>query len=281
MSKPLLVLPPSPPRWPAIEALLENETPDPLSDLRARLTEPTEGANDAFAVQPDGAHVRAFGGLRRKLDVGVLGHFFTAPTHRQRGLARQLMQTLLSWFDMTGGKWLYACCPAALYSSFLEHFGFRVLHARPDDPDAPLFLLRTQAHVRGLPIEQGGTPDVRELSRADWPLIVALLQHRPGPDPRVSQAESALAAEATAHDLLAQAARGQCALLGAGGAAYLSALASLATDQLGQRSYAMILPHGDPHANLRAAVLSLAAAKGYEQVDFPLEAVGSTGAATT
>ncbi len=279
VNKPLLVLPPSPPRWPLIENLLADEPAGRMSDLKARLCEPPAEAQDALALQPDGAHARAFACLRRKHDVGVLSQLFTHADHRRHGHARRLVQTLLSWFDMTGGKWLYATSPEELHAAFFEHFGFRVLH-QGGAPAGMMTLLRTPAGVPGDSLShEGGAVTVRELGRSDWPLIVALLQHRPGPDPRVPIAESALAAEVTAFDLLEHADKGVCSLLGAGDGRRLVGVASLATDQLGSRTYAMILPHGSAPAELRAAVLELAARKGYQHVDFPLEAV--TGPSAT
>jgi GNAT superfamily N-acetyltransferase len=282
VNKPLLVLPPSPARWPAIETLLSHEPAERLNDLKLRLSDPPAAAADAFAIQPDGAHSRAFACLRRTDTVGVLGDLYTHPEHRRRGLARRLMQTLLSWFDMTGGKWLYAFCPADLHAAFFEHFGFRVLHRASSEPSGMLALLRTPGNVTTDPITSAhGHVTVREATRADWPLIVSLLQHRSGPDTRVNLAESALAAEATAFDLLAQHDRGVCSLLVATAGHRVVAVGTLAI-QLGQRTYAMTMPPGDRHSEtMRSALLDLATRKGYAQVDFPMElaALGAAGAA--
>lgn len=269
--KPLLIMPPAVARWPAFETLLTSEEPIWLEDLRRRLCDGLGGAQDAFAVIPDGGRVLATACLRRRHQVGVLGQLFTHPEHRRRGHARRLMQTLLSWFDMTGGRWLLATVGAELFGGFLEHFGFRVLH----NGGAMLALERTLADVNGRPAGPGaGEARLAPLGRADWPLLVALLMHGGGPDPRMSPQEAAVSAERTALELVQQADRGQCALLGAWCEERLAGVASIATDQLGGRTYAMIVPHRGAPENLRPGVIALARARGYEHVEFPLEAVG-------
>jgi GNAT superfamily N-acetyltransferase len=272
MTKPLLIMPPAVARWPAFETLLATEEPIWMEDLRRRLCEGVEGARDAFAVIPDGGRVLAAACIRRRHQVGVLGQLFTHPEHRQRGHARRLMQTLLSWFDMTGGRWLLATAGAGVYAGFLEHFGFRVLHG----DGGAVALERSLASVAGEPAAaMAGEATIAPLGRADWPSLVALLMHRGGSDRRVAAQETALTAERTALELVEQADRGLCALLGAWRDERLAGMASVAIDQLGGRTYAMIVPHAGAPENLRPAAVALAQARGYEQVEFPLEAVGA------
>jgi hypothetical protein len=124
-----------------------------------------------------------------------------------------------------------------------------------------------------------GSSRVRDVLRADWPLIVALLQHQSGADPRVAIAESAVAAETAATDLLNQQETGVCKLLGAESGGKLRGLASLAVDQLGKKSYAMIVPPTGAPAELQAAVVALGQTKGYEHVEFPLSALAALATA--
>ena len=149
-------------------------------------------------------------------------------------------------------------------------------------------MLRTPAHVGESPFEKlSGQVEVRDATRADWPLIVALLQHHHGPDPRVSLEESALAAEAAALDLITQQQQGSCHLLVACRQKRIIGLGSVATEQAGGRTYAMTLPHDQPADGLRQALIDLGRARGCQQVDFPMEALArsiaggkaSTGAA--
>jgi GNAT superfamily N-acetyltransferase len=340
--KPLLILPPAPEHWPALERLLIEGGCASVDDLRARFADGIDGARDACAVVRDGSRKIACVVLRRRHDVGLLGPILTTREHRLRGHAHRLMQTLLSWFDMTGGKWLYAFATPALYPALFEPFGFQVLHRaerpadtasqplpsqtasgpmdppqaraveggapepgrRPPDPEplevradaneaagdvvaqvhdttrdaGMLSLLRMPSSVRDNPVAAvTGEPIVGELSRADLPLLVALLQHRPGPDARVSRAESALGAEVTALELIGRAARGTCLLLGVWRGPQVVAVGSLAVDPLGSRSYAMMFPdQPQPATTLRDALLERARARGYEQVDFPLELLAAT-----
>jgi hypothetical protein len=111
------------------------------------------------------------------------------------------------------------------------------------------------------------------VTRADWPLIVALLQHYCGPDPRVALGESALAAETTALDLISQQQQGTCHLLVASRQRRIIGLGSVATAQSAERTYAMTLPHDQPVDGLRQALIDFARARGFRQVDFPMEAL--------
>jgi GNAT superfamily N-acetyltransferase len=268
--KPLLIMPPAAARWPAFETLLTSEEPIWLEDLRRRLSEGLDGAHDAFAIIPEGGRAVAAACLRRRHQVGVLGQLFTHPAHRKRGHARRLVQTLLSWFDMTGGRWLLATASVSLFADFLEHFGFRVLHSG----GGTVALERALAGVDGKPAGQGaGETRVAPLGRADWPLLVALQMYCGGADRRVSPWEAALSAERAALELVEQSDRGHCALLGAWYEDRLAGAASVAVDQLGGRTYAMIIPHEGAPQELRAGAIGLARARGYEQVEFPLEAV--------
>ncbi|MFQ5805992.1 MAG: GNAT family N-acetyltransferase [Phycisphaerae bacterium] len=279
--KPLLILAPSPARWQAVEDLLSHEERLWLDDLRQRLVEGVDGSQDAFAVIPDGAQLLASACIRRRHDVGVLGHLFTRPAHRQRGGARLLMQALLSWFDMTGGKWLYLAGPRSLAEGLFEKFGFRVLRRLEHGGQDRVTMLRTPAHAGESPFENlTGRVEIRDVARADWALLVALLQHHCGPDPRVSLEESALAAEATALELIAQQERRACRLLVACRRDRIVGLGSVATDQIGHRTYAMLLPHDRPPEGLREALLNFAGAQGYEQVDFPMAALAKEGNGT-
>lgn len=84
------------------------------------MTAELSGSRDALALLPDGGRVLAIAALRRREQFGVLGQLFTHPDHRRRGYARQLLQALLSWFDMTGGRWLYLTSPQALAGEVFE-----------------------------------------------------------------------------------------------------------------------------------------------------------------
>jgi GNAT superfamily N-acetyltransferase len=278
--KPLLILAPSPSRWQAFEQLLGHEERLWLDDLRLRLTEGVRGSRDAFAALPDGSRLLASACVRRRHDVAVLGHVFTIPAQRQRGHARALLQAVLSWFDMSGGKWLYGTCSRELAENVFGKFGFGVLHRSGQRDDDRVTVLRTPAHAGESPFERlGGEVEVRDATRADWPLIVALLQHYCGPDPRVALEESALAAEATALDLFTQQQQGVCHLMVACRQKRVIGLGSVATAETAERTYAMTLPHDQPVDGLRQALIDFGRARGCAQVDFPMEALARSAAA--
>ena len=271
--KPLLILAKSETRWPAVESLLEHEERIWLDDLRRRLVDGIPKTRDAFAMVPDGAQARGCGCIRRSHEIGVLGHLYIRPEHRTRGMARSLMQALLSWFDVTGGKWLYLTCPAELAGGLFEHFGFRLLGDAASDRTR-VTMLRTLGHAPESPFTKlGGPQQVRDVARADWPQLVALLKHHAGADPRQSLADSALQAETTALELITQQEQEACRLVAAARRDRIIGLGSLAANQSGHRTYAMLLPHDNPPEGLRAALLEAARVQNYEQVDFPMEAL--------
>lgn len=272
--KPLLILAPSSTRWSAVEQLLGHEERPWLDDLRIRLSEGAEGGRDALAVVPDGSHFLASACIRRRHDVGVLGHVFTTTAQRQHGHARALMQALLSWFDMSGGRWLFLTSPREPAENVFEKFGFRMLHRSGSEDDGRVTMLRTPSHVGDSPFEKlSGQVEIRVATRADWALMVALLQYYRGPDPRVPLEESALAAEPAALDLITQQHQGTCHLMVAWRQKRIIGFGSVATDQTGERTYAMLLPHDQPPDGLREALVDFAHARDYRQVDFPMEAL--------
>ena len=272
--KPLLILPPSPVRWKPLEQLLAHEDGPWLEDLRIRLTEEMSGAQDAFAILPEGSHCLAGACIRRRDEIGVLGHVFTSPTHRQRGQARSLLQALLSWFDMSGGKWLYLTSSVEVAEYFFEKFGFQVLRHASGGEHPTVTMLRTPSHVPESPFEKlSNEAEIREASRADWALMVALMQYYAGADPRVPLVESALVAETAALDLITQQQAGNCHLMVAVRQKRVIGIGSIAIDQTGERTYAMTMPHDQQTNGLREALVDYARGRGYRQVDFPMEAL--------
>ena len=274
--KPLLIIPPAPARWAAVHGLLRHVGPPWLPDLERRFNEGVAGAQDAYAFVPSGGLLVASAGINKRGPLGVLVHAFTRADHRGRGLARQVTEAVLSWFDMTGGKWLYLTTTAELDAGLYAKFGFAPLHRAVWAPHDRLVMVRARGVSQGPLEDVGGAVQVRAVSAMDWPAMVALLQCRPGPDPRVPLAESAVNAEALTLDLLAHAQRGTGHLLGAFVGETLIGLASVALEQPGDRTYAILIPHSGVPEELRAATHAAAHEKGYADVHFPMEALSAT-----
>lgn len=276
--KPLLVLPPAPGRWQQLEDLYADLAPVWKNDLRLRVTEPLDEARDAVAVVPDGGRLLAGVCIRRRGELGVLGHVLTRPEVRGRGLARTLLQTLLSWFDMTGGKWLYVNAPPDLAHGLFEKFGFHGVRPLGDPSGVETrSLVRSPGTAPSIPYDPppSGGIEVQPLNRAAFPAIVALLKHYRGPDPRVDATTSSAGAETTAIELLDREQQGTCLLRGAIRDHRLIAIGTVATDTLGKRTYGMIAPAGADAEPLRRELQRIAANRGYEQLDFPLETLGA------
>ena len=277
--KPLLILAPAPARWNVIGDLYAQEDPKWIEDLRLRTNEGVDRTQDAAAIWPEGGQASAGAVIRRTGEIGVLAHLLTHPAHRMKGRARALLQTLLSWFDMSGGKWLYACSPADVANGLLAHFGFRVLHRGVDGDAQIACLLRTPAHTPDTPFERlSGEVQFRLATRADLVSLIALLMHHRGPDPRASVAETALGAATTALDLVDQAAAGKCHLVVATRRGRVVGAGTLALEPAGRKTHAMLLPHDQAPPGLRENVLDAARVKGFEQVEFPMDALAPAAA---
>ena len=258
--KPLLIVPPAPARWAALEDLLRHKGQPWLNDLQARLVRGVSGAQDVFSVLPAGSQFLGNVTISKHGDLGVLGHCYVRPEHRNQGYARRLLDTALAWFDMTGGKWLVLGTTADLQDGLYRKVGFEPLRRTPWQPHDRVTMLRRGRGATGAPWPADtGALRVREVGRAEWPAMVLLLQYQPGLDPRVPLDESAVSAELFTLDLIDHQERGAYALLGAFRGAQLVALGTVATDRPGSRTHAMIIPHAGAPQELRAAIVSLAA----------------------
>lgn len=275
--KPLLVFPPAPGRWSAMDALLADVSDAQRADLQTRFCETLPGAQDAFGVIRDGGHFLCAACVRRSGPVAVLGPIVTRETHRRQGLAERTLRAVLTWFDMTGGERLYVTAPAG-FSPWLERTGFTVLHRAESVPNRLQTMRRGRAGSGGAERAASSAPIIRAAAPADYALLMELLQDNPGPDPRVTLAESAVAAESTVADWLRQSTRGLCHLLVAIQEGRGAGLAVIASDRLGPRTHAIVAPHSVAPAALRAAVIEFARGRGYEFVDLPFESPGVHGA---
>lgn len=280
--KPLLIIPPCSRRWPALSDLYAHETPLRLTDVEHRISAAVQGGQDAFAVIPDGGRMLSGALLSKRSQTGVLSLLYTRPEHRKRGHAGKLVATLLEWFTLTGGKRLYLTSPYDIAAGLFEKHTFKVLRRFASADGEQVTMINTAKGAPDNPYEHLECETaVRDVSRADWPLLVEFLQHRPGPDPRIGLDESAVAAETFALDLVDQNERGVSHLQASMRNDCVLALASVATDRIGDRTHAMTMPHDAPDPKLREAVIEFAAAKEYAHVDFPMEALsGEDGPAT-
>lgn len=270
--KPLLIIPPAASRLSAIEPLLSTLPAARLADLRERIARMLHGSHDAFAAIPDGPNLLAFACIRRFGGFGLLSDLFARSDVRRQGHGLRMLQTLLSWFDMTGGRWLYATAPADLCTGLLENFGFSTVHAFAIDGVELRFVTRA-LHTSGEPFaESRDEATMIPLTRAHVPLMVALCHVRGGSDPRVPAEEFAVSVESLVFDLLAQQDAGRCALVGWLRDGRLLTWGSLATESQSSRTYAMRVPANDAVSDcVQAALCDVAQRKGYQHVDFPLE----------
>jgi len=108
----------------ALHALLGHKGEPWLTDILWRM-ENADG--DSFAVAFRGEEAVASVWLGRSLgcpEVGLLGHVFTAPEHRRRGLAGRLLELVLEGFDRSGGRWVRLTTGNAAAARLYERTGF-------------------------------------------------------------------------------------------------------------------------------------------------------------
>lgn len=272
--KPLLVIPPAPNRWPPIDALLADAPPALRATLETRICHGLPDAHDALVAVLDGGRALAAAHVARRGAVGYVPLLFTRPEFRRQGLAIRVLSTLCSWFDMTGGRRLFLTAPAALADGLLANFDFRPIHAHARSGEA------WATFCRGRIVEPDESePKISTATPADWPRLVEALQRVPGADARVPVEESAIAAGDEMLELLARQDRGLCAVLLAQRGEGCAGLGSVALDAPGKRTYAMLIPHHDAPVALRDAIVELARTRGYDTVEFPLEALAGAAPA--
>lgn len=276
--KPLLVIPPAPSRWPGLKQLPLHDDPLAWQDLEQRFAHGLPGAHDAFALALDGGNVIACAAICKRHDLGVLNRVLVRPEHRRRGHGRAVLETILSWFDMTGGKWLYTTTTVDVADGYLAALGFRVLRRAPRTPHDAVVALRRAAGAIEDPLAKGlGNVTIHAVTRANFPTLAVLLYNRSGADPRIPLDESAVQAEQTVLELIARQEANTCVLQAAFQGVRLIALGSLALDVGADRTYGMILPHDAQPPQLRSALLATAHERGFAHLDFPLEALREAG----
>lgn len=273
----MLILPPAPARWRSLAELLAQQDAAVVRDAELRFSHGVDGATDAFALVVDGGLTIACASITRRSDVGVLGYVITRPSHRGKGLAAEMIESLITWFDMTDGRWLYCATAGVAAGRLCDRYGFRVLHSLSRDGRDDVFLQRAVDVMIPSPFDAlRGDEIIRDITRADWPLLVSLLQHRPGHDPRATPDESAIGAEEFALRLLDDQEQGKCRLLAAWRGGHITAFGTVAVDTLGEKTYAMLIPFGGAPPALREALVSEGQAKGYRTIEFPMEAVAKS-----
>ncbi len=277
--KPLLVIPPAPNRWKPLQELLQHLPEPTVRNLRKRLVDGVPGAEDVFVIAPSDSPLHGSAAIHKCGDVGVLSHVYTRPEQRGKGTARRLTEAVLSWFDMTGGTWLFLATTTELDETLYSKFGFHPIRRAVWAPFDRVTMLRTRKGVTEDPLADAhGAVTVRELTRADWPAMVTTLQYWAGPDPRVPLAESAVTAETFTLDLIEHAEQGLAALHGAFMGQRLVGMGTVALAPQNAHTYALLVPHANAPPPLREALLQRAKTAGFERVDFPMEALGATPA---
>lgn len=268
--KPLLILPPAPLRWPALAELLDDAPSETWRDeLQRRCVDSVPNCADAFATILDGGRCDSFAWISKRGPLGVVGQVTTRTDARRRGLARAVLSAAVAWFDLTGGKHLYAFGPEEVAAPLFGKLGFAPLHTHAGRAS----LVRVAANCPPNPYDEplDGPLKIRPTAPGDWCPLVVLMQHHASDNPAQSSAESAVNAPRAALDLLHAAETHKAGALAAWRQRRLLAVGSVALDQPGERTIAALLPHDAAPEELRTALPPLARRHGYSHVDFALE----------
>jgi GNAT superfamily N-acetyltransferase len=155
-----------------------------VEDIHRRLQGQCAGSRDRFFVGYDGPRPVAlvwYTVAETEPRLGLLGHVYTRPEHRRRGLATRLMETAMADFARQGGvaMQLFTYNPETL--PFYERLGFETLYASRVMHAADWYL-RSPAGSKAL-IDGWFAPRacrVRPLAAGDLPQYCLLynLEHR-------------------------------------------------------------------------------------------------------
>jgi GNAT superfamily N-acetyltransferase len=145
-----------------VDRLLGHKGEPWTSDIRMRL----RGDDlDLFAVASHGNRPVAnvwVGASNQCPELGVLGHVYTEPEHRRRGLAAALLRAAVTRFDELGGRWLQLHTGNAAARRLYEAVGFRLILAGEsgEADDGDWLMLRGG--------DEGGVGDAYHESSGDW-----------------------------------------------------------------------------------------------------------------
>ena len=123
---------PVPSADPALVQLLWHKGAPWVDDIRRRLAGECAGSVDRFFLAYDGpamvAHVW-YAAAQADPRIGLLGHVFTRPEYRRRGLAARLIEAALDRFRRDGGALMQLFTYAPETVPFYARLGFEQIYA--------------------------------------------------------------------------------------------------------------------------------------------------------
>ena len=129
-----LAHPIEPDRARALEAFLAHKGSPWYDDICRRVRGAVEGAEDRFFVALDGSTIVGhvwYTGSKTDRRLGTLGHVFTDPKYRRRGIATCLFRAAMADFVEWGGTTMQLFTSTSLSLPFYERHGFEnVFHAQ-------------------------------------------------------------------------------------------------------------------------------------------------------
>ena len=227
-------------------ALLEHKGPPWIDDIRRRVDGCVPGADDHYYVAKDGRHMIAhawYTVAETDPRLGLVGHIYTHPDYRRRGIAAHLLDIVMSDFLARGGEIMQLFTSTPFSIAFYEQLGFENVFASPVYHDADWYM-RYPLHGGNLLSEWFHTAAVsmRHLRPGDLPQFCLLYncEHRRVLKDRAQRVGLGLEAELAfieAHLALAQG-QGACCVLDNGET--IVGIASLMRDTFPYQSHIAI-----------------------------------------
>jgi N-acetylglutamate synthase-like GNAT family acetyltransferase len=135
-------------------AFLDHKGPPWVDDIRRRARGELPGADDHFFVALDGQRLVGhvwYSVAHRDPRLGLIGHVFTDPACRRRGIAARLLEEAIAQFRRGGGVLLQLFTSTPFSIPFYEKFGFENLFSQPVLHDRDWYMRSPAGSGQSLP----------------------------------------------------------------------------------------------------------------------------------
>jgi N-acetylglutamate synthase-like GNAT family acetyltransferase len=154
-------------------ALLEHKGAPWIDDIRRRIRGELPGAEDHYFVAATGQRLVAHAWYTVSAtdsQLGLLGHVYTRPELRRRGLSRRLLEAAMGEFLQRGGQIMQLFTSTPFSVGFYEQLGFENLFTQKVYHDQDWYMRYPQRAADQLDAWSSGTPQhCRQLTPADLP----------------------------------------------------------------------------------------------------------------
>lgn len=154
-----------------------------VGDIHRRMSAAMPGARDYYFIArhhdtPVG-HVW-YTVLEQAPQLGLIGHIYTAPSHRRRGVSAQLFDAAMTDFRQRGGRTMQLFTSTPYTLVFYERFGFEILYSNQAYHETDWYMCAPAgSHEELVAALQSMHGDIRPLSAGELPQYCLLynLEH--------------------------------------------------------------------------------------------------------